>query len=628
MPTDPVRFLLVDDLVDNLKALEELLRRDGLELHKARSGREALELMLSNEYALALLDVQMPDMDGYELAELMRGAERTRKIPIIFLTAASVDEHRRFRGYEAGAVDYMTKPIDPLILRFKAQVFFELDQKAQELARQRDEMKMVSRNLAATLARLRAHVDNSPLAVVEFDRDLVICHWSQGAERMFGRSAAEMEGRVALATGWLESVHVAPLRKWLETMADDESRRDTLSFVASHADGTEVHCECYGSVIPASNGSPRTLNLQILDVSERTRAEKTRSILIGELNHRVKNTLANVQAIARQTLRTTSAPQRFVETFTGRLHAFARAHSLLSDETWAGADLGDLVAEQMRIGALPQDRIRISGARIRLPPGLTLRTALILHELTTNSLKYGALSNSSGRIEFAWEVAGRDLKLQWTENGGPSVAQPMRLGFGSTLIEANAATDGGTAKADWRPEGVAWSIILPLPGDNASHAETDAVIPDGAHTAQADPTPAPVGSKVPTLLNKRVLLVEDEVLVAMELAAELEDAGAEIVAISSTVEQAIDSVRSGAIDVVVLDGNLGGERVDAIAEELSARAIPFCFFSGYGREHLPSGFNDVPVVQKPFDPRRLLTTLSDLLRCPEREKRQHIPDRV
>lgn len=201
MPIDPVRFLLVDDLVDNLNALEELLRRDGLELHKARSGGEALELMLENEYALALLDVQMPDMDGYELAELMRGAERTRKIPIIFLTASAVDEHRRFRGYEAGAVDYITKPIDPLILRFKAQVFFELEQKAQELARQRDEMKMVSRNLATTLARLRAHVDNSPLAVVEFDRDLVICHWSQNGCLAARRTAWKVASHLP-QVGW------------------------------------------------------------------------------------------------------------------------------------------------------------------------------------------------------------------------------------------------------------------------------------------------------------------------------------------------------------------------------------------------------------------------------------------
>jgi signal transduction histidine kinase len=138
---DPVYFLLVDDLEENLLSLEALLRRDGLILLKARSGTEALELLLQYEVALALLDVQMPVMDGFELAELMRGNERTGRVPIIFLTAGSADRQRRFRGYETGAVDFLHKPIEPDVLRSKAQVFFELFRQRQQLARQRDELK-------------------------------------------------------------------------------------------------------------------------------------------------------------------------------------------------------------------------------------------------------------------------------------------------------------------------------------------------------------------------------------------------------------------------------------------------------------------------------------------------------
>lgn len=140
-PTEPVHFLLVDDLQENLLSLEALLRREGLVLLKARSGQEALELLLKHDIALALLDVQMPGMDGFELAELMRGIERTRRVPIIFLTAGSADRQRRFRGYEAGAVDFLHKPIESDILRSKAGVFFELYRQQQQLARQRDELK-------------------------------------------------------------------------------------------------------------------------------------------------------------------------------------------------------------------------------------------------------------------------------------------------------------------------------------------------------------------------------------------------------------------------------------------------------------------------------------------------------
>ena len=135
---DTVKFLLVDDLPENLLSLEAVLRREGLEMIKASSGVEALEMLLKHDVALALLDVMMPEMDGFELAETMRGNERTRRIPIIFLTAGSADRMRRFRGYEAGAVDYLEKPLEPDILRSKCDVFFELYRQRQQIARQRD----------------------------------------------------------------------------------------------------------------------------------------------------------------------------------------------------------------------------------------------------------------------------------------------------------------------------------------------------------------------------------------------------------------------------------------------------------------------------------------------------------
>jgi signal transduction histidine kinase len=143
----PVHFLLVDDLEENLLALEALLQRDGLHCLKARSGEEALELLLVHDVALALLDVQMPGMDGFELAEFMRGNERARHIPIIFLTAGSADLQRRFRGYEAGAVDFIQKPIEADILRSKANVFFDLYQQRRQIVAQRDELAMLAQAL-------------------------------------------------------------------------------------------------------------------------------------------------------------------------------------------------------------------------------------------------------------------------------------------------------------------------------------------------------------------------------------------------------------------------------------------------------------------------------------------------
>lgn len=146
---DPIRFLLVDDLEENLLALTALLKREGLDFDLARSGEEALEFMLVNDYALALLDVQMPGMDGFELAEIMRSSERSRHIPIIFVTAGSSDVARRFRGYEAGAVDFIQKPIEAEVLRSKANVFFDLFDQRRQLAAQRDELVTLSAALQA-----------------------------------------------------------------------------------------------------------------------------------------------------------------------------------------------------------------------------------------------------------------------------------------------------------------------------------------------------------------------------------------------------------------------------------------------------------------------------------------------
>jgi signal transduction histidine kinase len=138
---EKIKILLVDDKKENLFALEALLVSEGVEFHKALTGSEALELLLVHEFAVALLDVQMPEMDGFELAELMRGAERTRSVPIIFVTAGAHNRQSTFRGYEKGAVDFLYKPLDPHIVKSKVQVFIELGRQRQLLRLQLEETR-------------------------------------------------------------------------------------------------------------------------------------------------------------------------------------------------------------------------------------------------------------------------------------------------------------------------------------------------------------------------------------------------------------------------------------------------------------------------------------------------------
>jgi signal transduction histidine kinase len=161
----PVKCLIVDDLEENILALSALLQRDDVQLLTARSGAEALEMLLKTDVALAFLDVQMPEMDGFELAELLRGSERTRHIPLIFVTAGAREQQRVFKGYELGAVDFIYKPIEPIIVKNKADVFFELYRQRQQLAHDLQDRSDTLR-LTEMFTALLAHDLRSPLSAI------------------------------------------------------------------------------------------------------------------------------------------------------------------------------------------------------------------------------------------------------------------------------------------------------------------------------------------------------------------------------------------------------------------------------------------------------------------------------
>jgi two-component sensor histidine kinase len=195
------------------------------------------------------------------------------------------------------------------------------------------------------------------------------------------------------------------------------------------------------------------------------RGEMLHDLLIEELNHRVKNTLAILQAIAVQTFRSASKAER--EKFEGRLGALAEAHNLLSKEKWQGSTLQDVVSRVMQPYLLNSpERMRMSGPNVPLSPRLAVVLSMIVHEIATNAAKYGALSNDTGTIRLDWEVtenAGRKLRLVWAEAGGPHVVAPVQRGFGSRLIERSARDQlGGEATVDFLPHGVVYTLTCSL----------------------------------------------------------------------------------------------------------------------------------------------------------------------
>jgi two-component sensor histidine kinase len=196
------------------------------------------------------------------------------------------------------------------------------------------------------------------------------------------------------------------------------------------------------------------------------RGEMLHNLLIEELNHRVKNTLAIMQSIATQTFRSASLAER--EKFEGRLGALAEAHNLLSQEKWQGSDLRDLIGRVLQPYLLNNpERLRMFGPKVPLSPRLALVLSMIVHEIATNATKYGALSNDTGSVALDWEIiedsTGRQLRLIWTEAGGPPVTAPLQRGFGSRLIERSARDQlGGEATVDFLPRGVVYTVTCAL----------------------------------------------------------------------------------------------------------------------------------------------------------------------
>ena len=353
-------------------------------------------------------------------------------------------------------------------------------------------------------------------------------------------------------------------------------------------------------------------------------SEGLQKLLAGELSHRVKNMLATVQAIATQTLRHCERPGDFVTSFSGRIQSMSRVHSQLSANDWQGTQLSDIIADQMKLGPADETRIFSSGPAVLLDANVVPTVAMMMHELGTNSLKYGALSKPDGTVRIRWTVSGDALRLRWTEHGGPLVKAPVRRGFGTALIERSAGGVGGKAEMLIKAHGIRWEIGLPLPKFAPPHVQQASSLADdhdsglrvAVETGELDPQP---------LWGKRLLIIEDEPLVAMEMASQLANAGAAIVGPAGNAAAALQLIAEDHFEAALLDANLGGQVVDEIAAALTRKNVPFAFVSGYGRESLPASFANAELMSKPFDPARLLTVASGLV---DRQAESLRPKRV
>jgi PAS domain S-box-containing protein len=309
--------------------------------------------------------------------------------------------------------------------------------------------------------RLAAIISSSEDAIVAIDLDMMITDWNSGAEHVYGFSAQEALGQpVAII---IPEDRVDEERRIIERIKAGE-RVEPHDTTRRHKAGRDVDVSLSVSPIYDAHGRIVGASKIARDISARKEAERVQTVLIGELNHRVKNVLATVIAIARQTFGRAENVELASAVFEARLQSLARAHDLLTHGRWEHASLDRVVEEAL--SPYPKERFDILGPGIDISPKAVVAMSLVLHELATNAAKYGALSSASGRVHVSWTVSEDEtprLSLSWLETGGPPVAVPSRKGFGTRLIEGMISGQlNGHASLDYSPTGLRCDIEAPL----------------------------------------------------------------------------------------------------------------------------------------------------------------------
>jgi len=341
--------------------------------------------------------------------------------------------------------------------------------------------------------------------------------------------------------------------------------------------------------------------LRLTDAAERERkaAADRQELLIAELNHRVRNILTLIRGLVGHSKAGVSTLDDFAKVLNDRIHALSRAHDQITRGNWGAAPLEKLFRTEVAayLGA-KANRFEIIGPPVQVAPQAFATLALVVHELVTNSAKYGALKDSHGRVKVSWVIdeTGR-LVIDWMERGGPAVQAPTRRGFGSTVIERSIPYDlQGEASISYELAGVVARFVIPAAFVEASLQESE--------MSKQPPTdvvgpPAPPREK---LINGRALLVEDNLIIALDAEEMLMRLGADSVDVASSVRDALSIIEREAPAFALLDVNLVSETSFPIAERLQKEGVPFVFATGYGDDAaMPKEFKAVKIVTKPYE---------------------------
>ncbi len=346
------------------------------------------------------------------------------------------------------------------------------------------------------------------------------------------------------------------------------------------------------------------LRMSSLTESERRRAQERQELLIAELNHRVRNILSLIRGVINQSRESSATLESYTQVVGGRIQALARAHDQITADNWGPASLRALVhAEAGAYLGGKADRVVIQGPDILLEPQAFTTVALVVHEMITNSAKYGALTDARGKVYIDTRMDGQgQLVVSWTEQGGPPVQPPMRRGFGSTIIERSIPHDlKGQAEIQFSLAGVSARFTIP---------STYVKAPAGRGDEQPKVKTSSASLSAPP---RDILLVEDNLIIALDTEDALIKLGVAKVRVVSNVTEALKEIEESTPDFAMLDVNLGSETSFEVAAMLVERGAPFAFATGYGEQiAFPESFAGAPRIRKPYTTDTLIAMLSVL----------------
>jgi light-regulated signal transduction histidine kinase (bacteriophytochrome) len=345
--------------------------------------------------------------------------------------------------------------------------------------------------------------------------------------------------------------------------------------------------------------------------AERQQANARQELLIAELNHRVRNILGVIRGLIRQSQPNDPKVENFAKVIDGRIHALARAHNQITDDHWGPAPIQALIDAEAAAFVDQHERVVSEGDPVLLNPQAYSTMALVVHELVTNSTKYGSLSVPDGAVKISWKRNDADdLVFCWAESGGPKVKKPTRKGFGTTIIERSVPYDlGGSADVNYAPDGLHASFRIP--GRHVSKPKSFA----GPAIKYPRPSPGhPQAGPGKMLQRHDVLLVEDSLIIALDAEDIVSRLGAESVATAATIDSALDQIDANTPSVAILDINLGDRTSFPIADRLLDLGVPFLFATGYGEQaQIPQDHRGRLVVQKPYTLENVARALDELL---------------